>query len=176
MCMALVGTSALLVPQPTLRTQRGTAHAVRMADDAATPVKVTGVTAMSEMELAEQSAKLDALSAKWRKRQEQAEYEDASRVGWVEASETINGRFAMFFLLVGLITEYYTGQSVPQQVYTLLQTLAIVDVSCAGHSCSPPPRVPLALPSCAPKLARRTGVSPHPLAESGHSSYHSRAQ
>jgi hypothetical protein len=33
----------------------------------------------------------------------------------------------MFFILVGLITEYYTGQSVPQQVYTLLQNLAIVE-------------------------------------------------
>ena len=124
-CVALAGSSALLVPQPTLRVQRGVALSVRMEE--AAPVKASGVPQMSEIELAEQSAKLDALSAKWRKRQEQAEYEDSSRVGWVEASEAINGRFAMFFLLVGLVTEYYTGQSVPQQVYTLLQTLAIVD-------------------------------------------------
>eukprot|EP00966_Prymnesium_polylepis_P205221 4755346-Prymnesium_polylepis.1 len=67
------------------------------------------------MELVEQSAKLDALAAKWRKRQEAAEYEASSRVGWVAASEVVNGRFAMFFIIVGLITEYYTGESVPQQ-------------------------------------------------------------
>jgi hypothetical protein len=33
----------------------------------------------------------------------------------------------MFFLLVGLVTEYYTGQSMPDQVYTMLQTLSIVE-------------------------------------------------
>ena len=33
----------------------------------------------------------------------------------------------MFFIIVGLVTEYYTGQSLPQQVYTMLQTLAIVE-------------------------------------------------
>ena len=32
----------------------------------------------------------------------------------------------MFFIVTGLITEYYTGQSMPDQVYTMLQTLAIV--------------------------------------------------
>jgi len=102
-----------------LRTQRG-ALAIRMSD--APPL-----AEMSDVELAEQSAKLDALAAKWRKRQQNAEYEDASRVGWVNTSEVVNGRFAMFFLIVGLITEYYTGQSVPEQVYTLLQALALVD-------------------------------------------------
>eukprot|EP00967_Tisochrysis_lutea_P021884 scaffold24896_cov32-Tisochrysis_lutea.AAC.2 len=84
---------------------------------------------LSEMELAEQAAKLDALSAKWSKRQQQMEEEQAGQIGWVKAAEATNGRFAMFFLPVGLITEYYTGESLPQQVYTLLQTLGFVEVS-----------------------------------------------
>jgi hypothetical protein len=57
----------------------------------------------------------------------QADYQDSIRSGFGPAPEAINGRAAMFFILVGLITEYYTGQSVPQQVYTMLQTLAIVE-------------------------------------------------
>lgn len=122
MCTVLTATSALLIPQQALHLQRAAAHSIRMAEDV--QLQTPG---MSEMELAEQSAKMDALSDKWRKRQEAKEDEAASRVGWVGASEVVNGRFAMFFLLVGLITEYYTGQSVPQQVYTMLQTLAIVD-------------------------------------------------
>ena len=76
---------------------------------------------------APQAAKLDALSEKWRKRQAREEDEGAQLVGWSKAAEITNGRFAMFFLPVGLITEYYTGESVPQQVYTLLQTLGFVE-------------------------------------------------
>jgi len=116
LCGALVGVNALLMPQAGVRAPAGAVRTIRMQ-----------APEMSEMELAEQSGKLDALAAKWRKRQQIAEYEDSSRIGWVAASEVVNGRFAMFFLIVGLITEYYTGESVPQQVYTLFQTLGVVD-------------------------------------------------
>ena len=54
-------------------------------------------------------------------------YYESIRSGWGPGPERINGRVAMFFLVTGLVTEYYTGQSVPQQVYTLLQTLSIID-------------------------------------------------
>lgn len=81
----------------------------------------------TDMELAEQSARLDALAAKWKSREIAAEDEANSLIGWTKQSEEINGRLAMFFLLTGLVTEYYTGQSLPQQVYTLLETLSIVD-------------------------------------------------
>ena len=33
----------------------------------------------------------------------------------------------MFFIIVGLVTEYYTGQSLPEQVYTLFQTIGVVE-------------------------------------------------
>jgi hypothetical protein len=82
---------------------------------------------MSDVEKAERNAKLDALSAKWKKREEELEYYESIRSGWGPGPERINGRFAMFFLVTGLVTEYYTGQSLPQQVYTLLQTLSIID-------------------------------------------------
>ena len=86
-----------------------------------------GKATYSEMELAEQSAKMDALAAKWRKRQEKVEYDEARITGFVGKAETINGRLAMFFLLTGLATEYYTGESIPGQVVIMLQTLGIVD-------------------------------------------------
>ena len=80
----------------------------------------------SEMELAEQEAKLSALSQKWQKREEMESYADYQRSGFGRSSDIINGRTAMFFLVTGLVTEYYTGQSMPDQVYTMLQTLSIV--------------------------------------------------
>ena len=83
---------------------------------------------LSDMELAEQTAKLEALAAKWERRQEEIDYAESLRSGWGPSPERINGRFAMFFFVVALVTEYYTGQSTPQQVYTLLQTLSIIDV------------------------------------------------
>ena len=81
----------------------------------------------SEVELAEQEGKLNALSDKWKKREDEEEYQSTIRSGWGPSPEIINGRSAMFFIIVGLVTEYYTGQSLPQQVYTMLQNLAIVD-------------------------------------------------
>lgn len=109
-----------------MRETLGGRRSISMVEESRTPVQVPQ---LSDVELAEQSAKLDALAEKWRKRQQALEEESSSRIGWVAASETINGRFAMFFVLVGLVTEYYTGESLPQQCYTLFQTLGFVDVS-----------------------------------------------
>jgi hypothetical protein len=81
----------------------------------------------TEMELAEQEAKLTALAKKWERREEEEEYWDSIRSGFGPGPERINGRFAMFFLITGLATEYYTGQSIPQQVETLLQTFGLAD-------------------------------------------------
>jgi len=77
--------------------------------------------------MAEQSAKLDALSEKWKKRRLQAETQldgkNAPVFGWARSAELWNSRFAMFFFATGLATEYYTGQSNPDQIGTLLDIL-----------------------------------------------------
>ena len=86
-----------------------------------------GKATFTEMELAEQSAKLDALATKWRKRQQKVEDDAMQQIGFAARAEAINGRMAMFFLLTGLITEYYTGESIPGQVVVMLQTLGFVD-------------------------------------------------
>ena len=81
----------------------------------------------SEMELAEQDAKLTALSEKWKRMEQELDYQSSIRSGWGPSPERINGRTAMFFLVTGLVTEYYTGQSLPDQFYTMLQTLSLVE-------------------------------------------------
>jgi len=135
------------VPQQGVRAVVTHAASPRFAPEGARMMAIDPYAMdMSEMELAEQAAKLDALNAKWSKRQQREEADAAGRVGWVAAAQITNGRFAMFFLPVGLITEYYTGESMPQQVYTLLRTLSIVEVRarsranpCAARA-DPPPR------------------------------------
>ena len=41
--------------------------------------------------------------------------------GFSEQAEIVNGRTAMFFLVVGLLTELWTGQSIPDQIFTMLR-------------------------------------------------------
>lgn len=127
--LAVSDASALILQHA--RVGRATGTAVQMsapeAGEEMLASPVVSMPKMTEMELAEQSAKLDALAAKWRRRQQQQEDDEAKRAGWAVSSEQVNGRFAMFFLLVGLVTEYYTGESVPQQCYTMLQTLGLAD-------------------------------------------------
>merc|ERR1711924_176199 len=113
-----------MTPRATAAAAAAAADAVRLqeADTAPSPPaepsrdEMTINEPYSEMELAEQEAKLTALSEKWSKFEAQKDYETTMRSGFGPSPEIINGRTAMFFLITGLITEYYTGQSMPQQV------------------------------------------------------------
>lgn len=122
LCALLGSCSALVAPTLARQAPARSRAAVQLAD-----LRSELVAPFSEMELAEQEGKLTALSKKWEKREAQLDYAESIRSGWGPSPEAINGRTAMFFVLVGLITEYYTGQSFPQQVYTMLQTLSIVE-------------------------------------------------
>lgn len=81
---------------------------------------------LSELELARQSRDLDALEARWERISELVDWEQSKLTGFSEQAEIINGRAAMFFIVVGLLTEYWTGQSIPQQVLTLLRVTGVV--------------------------------------------------
>jgi hypothetical protein len=70
---------------------------------------VPGKVVVNEIELAAQVTALGKLEEKWRKKRLQKEYEEARILGWTGQAETYNGRFAMFFLVVGLLTELWTG-------------------------------------------------------------------
>ena len=41
-------------------------------------------------------------------------------------SQISNGRAAMFFIVVGILTELFTGESMPSQVAIMLQTFGII--------------------------------------------------
>ena len=82
---------------------------------------VPGKVVLNEVELASQVTALNKLEEKWRKERQIEDYESSKTAGWVENAETLNGRFAMFFLVTGLLTEYWTGVSMPGQVEEMLR-------------------------------------------------------
>lgn len=82
---------------------------------------VPGKIVLNEVELAKQVTALNKLETQWRREREIKEYEESLKVGWVPEAELLNGRFAMFFLVTGLLTEYWTGYSMPQQVEEMLR-------------------------------------------------------
>jgi hypothetical protein len=126
---------------PDARAMFGFGKTEEPATDPEGPVVAKGpaepIAPLTEMEIAEREAKLTALSKKWEKREAELDYAQSIRSGWGPSPEAINGRAAMFFILVGLVTEYYTGQSLPQQVYTMLQTLSIVEVTSPARAGAP---------------------------------------
>jgi len=77
---------------------------------------VPGKIVLNEVELAAQVTALSKLEEGWRKERLAEEYEAARIIGFVPQAETYNGRAAMFFLAVGLLTEYWTGIDIPGQI------------------------------------------------------------
>lgn len=88
--------------------------------------QVPGKAVMNEIELAQQVTALGGLEEKWRKERIQEEYEESINVGFVPTAELANGRTAMFFLVTGLLTEYWTGISLPGQVEEMLRILGVI--------------------------------------------------
>ena len=84
------------------------------------------LSAVSEEAVA---SELDALSKQWKKKRITREYEESKLLGFTAQSEIINGRFAAFFIVVGLLTEAFSGESIPQQVETMLETFGIIGLS-----------------------------------------------
>lgn len=77
---------------------------------------VPGKIVLNEVDLAAQATALLKLEEGYRKSRMANDYEAARIIGWVPQAEMYNGRFAMFFLAVGLLTEYWTGISIPGQI------------------------------------------------------------
>jgi hypothetical protein len=82
---------------------------------------VPGKMTLGEVELAAQSTALGRIEERYRKVRLQEEYDAARILGWTGRAETFNGRFAMFFLVVGLLTEYWTGITIPGQIEEMLR-------------------------------------------------------
>lgn len=82
---------------------------------------VPGKMVVSDIELASQNTALAAIEERFQKKRKGEEYDDARILGWTYRAETYNGRFAMFFLVVGLLTEYWTGITIPGQIEEILR-------------------------------------------------------
>eukprot|EP00775_Hariotina_reticulata_P010655 gene10655-10814_t len=61
-------------------------------------------------------------------KQQAAQAQKSQVFGWTPANEIGNGRWVMFGVFVGLLTEYATGVNFPDQIGLLLSYLGIVDV------------------------------------------------
>jgi hypothetical protein len=102
----------------------------RVAQRTASPVMrtITPATAdLNDIELAGQITAMDTIAKELRNGSAQAAFDNAQLLGWCAQAETINGRFAMFFFVTGLFTESITGQSVPQQINTMLQVVGFIN-------------------------------------------------
>jgi hypothetical protein len=87
---------------------------------------VPGKVVLGELELATQVTALGKLEEKWRKRRVEKEYEESRKLGWTALAESYNGRLAMFFIVVGLLTEYWTGVTLPGQVEEMLRVGGVI--------------------------------------------------
>ena len=125
-----LSASALVAPsghrRPSLLRSSPAAEDVAPAEPAPAPPAPVQSTApgkqvIDDITLAKQSTALDKLAASWDRRKEFRSWEASRMTGFSEEAEIINGRTAMFFLVVGLLTEYWTGQSIPDQVFTMLR-------------------------------------------------------
>jgi hypothetical protein len=87
---------------------------------------VPGKRVLNEIQLAAQVTALNKLEEKWRKKRANEEYDGARLLGWTKQAEMYNGRFAMFFVVVGLLTELWTGISFPGQVEEMLRVGGVI--------------------------------------------------
>ncbi|CAN0333812.1 unnamed protein product [Ectocarpus sp. 12 AP-2014] len=76
--------------------------------------------------LAEQQKGLEKIAQQLRRERLDKEAEDAITFGFCPRAELWNGRSAMFGITVGMLTEYWTGQSIPQQIETFAQLLGLL--------------------------------------------------
>lgn len=91
-----------------------------------TDQSVPGKRVLNEVEIAQQASALTSLEDKWRAEREQEQMEQSKSVGFVESAELFNGRVAMFFLVTGLLTELWTGVSLPGQVEEMLRITGVI--------------------------------------------------
>mmetsp|Transcript_26573 Transcript_26573/g.53331 ORF Transcript_26573/g.53331 Transcript_26573/m.53331 type:complete len:144 (-) Transcript_26573:940-1371(-) len=89
-------------------------------------VKIPGKITLSDTEILKREKKLRLLSEQWKKERIEKEELERKLFGFTKNSEILNGRFAMFFLTTGLLTELWTKQSIISQIDTIIRTLGFL--------------------------------------------------
>ena len=64
----------------------------------------------------------------FRKRAYEADVENSTTFGWTADNEINNGRWTMFGLLVGMMTELATGVDFPDQIRLMISVSGLADV------------------------------------------------
>lgn len=86
---------------------------------------VPGKVVLNELELAAQRTRLDELGDRLKQERLVKEYNESRKFGFVDYAEKLNGRTAAFFFVTGLLTEYWTGYTIPQQIELMLNTVGV---------------------------------------------------
>ncbi|PXF41032.1 Light-harvesting complex-like protein OHP2, chloroplastic [Gracilariopsis chorda] len=113
-------------PLPEPPAQQESQPDAQPVPDAQFEQQVPGKIQLDELTIAKQRTVLEEYSRELRQKRLEEEREAARIFGWVPYAETLNGRLAMFFLVTGLLTEYWTGYTLPEQVELMLRTLGII--------------------------------------------------
>jgi len=87
---------------------------------------IPGKYFLSEEEIIKKEKILKDLSDKWKKDRIQRQIHENKLFGFSKNSEIINGRFAMFFLMTGILTEYWTNRNIPAQIEIIIRTLGLL--------------------------------------------------
>ena len=99
----------------------------RRAASATSTVKVSA-DAKKETTVEYQRTKAKEMVKYFKEMQYQQLVEDSTVFGWTKKNEINNGRWTMFGLLVGMMTEYATGVDFIDQIKLLVNVLGIADL------------------------------------------------
>jgi hypothetical protein len=61
-----------------------------------------------------------------KRREKDLKAQERKLVGFTKNSEIINGRMAMIFIVTGILTEYWTEQTIPTQIDTMLRVAGLL--------------------------------------------------
>eukprot|EP00232_Nephroselmis_pyriformis_P001131 CAMPEP_0182912898 /NCGR_PEP_ID=MMETSP0034_2-20130328/37756_1 /TAXON_ID=156128 /ORGANISM="Nephroselmis pyriformis, Strain CCMP717" /LENGTH=137 /DNA_ID=CAMNT_0025049591 /DNA_START=33 /DNA_END=446 /DNA_ORIENTATION=+ len=112
-------TSAVRMPKMVVRAQAETTGPAKPSTSAS---KASGVTIEYQRQRAKEMTKY------YQDVQLEKAIIESQVFGWTERAERSNGRWVMFGLLVGMLTEYATGVNFPEQVVITLANLGVVDL------------------------------------------------
>mmetsp|Transcript_23042 Transcript_23042/g.30088 ORF Transcript_23042/g.30088 Transcript_23042/m.30088 type:complete len:156 (+) Transcript_23042:86-553(+) len=88
--------------------------------------EIPGKIILSPEESEEQERELKKIAMILKEESIERKYEEARLFGWTGKAEIINGRMAMIGIMSGLTVEWWTGNSIPQQLVNMGQVLGII--------------------------------------------------
>lgn len=113
---------------PTLRKPEAAPPTPPSPPSEAAATRVSSAPSASGVTIEYQRAQAKVLTAYFKASKAVAKAEAAKTFGWTKANELRNGRWVMFGVGVGLLTEYATGVSLVDQLKLMVSYLGIADI------------------------------------------------